>query len=60
MEKQKEKKEKWEWILTEKINPYLSENEISDLINKKFAHIIIELENNPISKIKTKKVANEY
>lgn len=47
---------KWNWKLTETINPILSEKEISDLINKKLAYIIVELEHSPASYIKTEKV----
>ena len=48
----KRKKRKWTWELTETINPMLSEEEISDLINKKLAYIIVELEHNPVSYLK--------
>ena len=50
--KSKSKKRKWTWELTETINPNLSEDEISDLINKKLAYIIVEMEHNPVSYLK--------
>lgn len=37
-----------QWILKEKINESLNEEQIKDLINKKLAFIIIELETNRI------------
>ncbi len=46
---------KWNWKLTETINPMLSEKEISDLINKKLAYIIVELEHSPTSYINVEK-----
>ncbi len=54
MEKKRKNKpkKKWEWVLTETINPLLSEEEISNIINKKLAYIIVELEHNPVSYIK--------
>lgn len=42
----------WKWKLTESINPMLSKNEISDLINKKLAYIIVELEHSSASYVK--------
>ena len=51
-EEKKKKKRKWTWELTETINPMLSEDEISDLINKKLAYIIVEMEHNPVSYLK--------
>lgn len=48
---------KWNWKLTETINPMLSEKEISDLINKKLAYIIVELEHSPTSYINAGNVA---
>ena len=47
--KQNEKKRKWKWKLTEVIDPTLTEEEISDLINKKLAFIIVEMEHSPAS-----------
>ena len=53
--KSKEKKEKikkirnWKWKFTEVIDPTLTEAEISDLINKKLAFIIVELEHSAAS-----------
>ncbi len=52
------KKRKWTWELTEVINPMLSEGEISDLVNRKLAYIILELEHNPINYIKVDKVTD--
>ena len=46
---QKNKKRKWKWKLTEVIDPTLTEEEISDLINKKLAFIIVELEHSAAS-----------
>lgn len=59
-EKEKNKKRKWKWELHEIINPYLSEKEIGDIINKKLAKIIVELEHNPVSYIKVEKPHDEY
>lgn len=42
----------WKWKLTESINPMLSKNEISDLINKKLAYIIVKLEHSSASYVK--------
>lgn len=47
-------KKAWTWELHEKINSYLSEDEISDIINRKLAYIIVELEHNPVSYINVK------
>ncbi len=49
-------KKKWEWILQETVDPLLSEEEISNIINKKLAYIIVELEHNPVSYIKVEKL----
>lgn len=46
----------WEWKLTESINPMLSQNEISNLINKKLAYIIVELEHSSASYIKNNNI----
>lgn len=42
----------YKWILTEVVDPNLTEKEIKNIINKKLAYIIVELEHNPISYIK--------
>lgn len=57
--KEKNKKKKWTWELTETINPMLSEEEISDVINRKLAYIIVELEHNPVNYIKIEKNTGE-
>ncbi len=49
-----EKNKKWIWKLTETINPMLSQNEISNMINKKLAYIIVELEHSPASYVNNK------
>lgn len=59
MEKNKTNTKK-KWKLYEIINPSLSEKEICDIINKKIANIIIELEHNPVNYIKVEKTNNEY
>lgn len=46
------------WLLNEKFNKELDENEIKSVINKKLAYIIIELENNPILYITKEKNYN--
>lgn len=46
----------WKWELTESINPMLSEDEIKNLINKKLAYIIVELEHSPVNYIKVDKI----
>lgn len=51
---------KYKWKLTEEIDPMLSEEEIGDLINKKLAYVIIELEHNPASYIENEKNANNH
>lgn len=58
MERKTEKynHKKWNWKLTETVNPMLSEKEISDLINKKLAYIIVELEHSPASYINKEKI----
>lgn len=43
----KKENKKWKWKFSETIDNSLSKKEISDLINKKLAYIIIELEHNP-------------
>ncbi len=48
---EKKYKRKWSWKLTEVIDPLLTEEEISNLINKKLAYIIVELEHSPTSYI---------
>ena len=55
MIEKKEKKIKWEWKLTNIIDPRLDENQIKEEVNRKLAYIIIELEHNPINYIKTRK-----
>lgn len=49
MKKKESKKKKWTWVLTETIDPSLSEKDIKTIVNKKLAHIIIELEHNPVN-----------
>lgn len=53
---EKNKKKKWEWVFSETISPLLSEEDISNIINKKLAYIIVELEHNPVSYIKVDKL----
>ena len=53
--KEKNNNRKWNWKLTETIDPVLTEKEISDLINKKLAYIIVELEHSPTSYIDKEK-----
>lgn len=48
---EKRKIKKYEWELTEVINPSLTEEEIKHEFNKKLAYIIIELEHNPVNYI---------
>ena len=52
---EKKYKRKWSWKLTEVIDPLLTEEEISNLINKKLAYIIVELEHSPTSYIDKEK-----
>lgn len=47
--KKNESKKKWTWVLKETIDPSLSKEDIKTIVNKKIAHIIIELEHNPVS-----------
>ena len=54
--KEKNNNRKWNWKLTETIDPVLTEKEISDLINKKLAYIIVELEHSPASYINKEKM----
>ena len=54
--KKKNNNRKWNWKLTETIDPVLTEKEISDLINKKLAYIIVELEHSPASYINKEKM----
>lgn len=56
IEKGKYNHKKWNWKLTETINPMLSEKEISNLINKKLAYIIVEMEHSPASYINSNKM----
>lgn len=58
-ERKETKKLKWTWDLTETIDSMLSEKEIKDIINRKLAYIIVELEHNPVSYIKINKNAGE-
>lgn len=52
---ERKNKKKWSWDLKEVIDPMLSEEEISNVINRKLAYIIVELEHNPVSYIKIEK-----
>lgn len=58
-ERKKHKSRKWSWDVKDIIDPHLTEKEISDVINRKLAYIIIELEHNPVNYIKMKKDVNE-
>lgn len=56
IKKEGKNRKKWEWDLREIINPMLSEEEISNAINRKLAYIIVELEHNPVNYIKVDKI----
>ena len=58
MKKKNNNKRKWNWKLTETIDSMLTEEEISNLINRKLAYIIVELEHSPASYINTKKTVS--
>ena len=51
----KHRSRKWTWEVTDIINPIFTEEEIGDVINRKLAYIIIELEHNPVNYIKLTK-----
>lgn len=55
----KNKKKKWTWELTETIVPMMTEEEISNAINRKLAYIIVELEHNPVNYIKLEENTGE-
>lgn len=55
----KKENKKWKWKFSETIDINLSEKEISDLINKKLAYIIIELEHNPANYVVRKNIKKE-
>ena len=55
----KNNKKKWTWELTETIVPMMTEEEISNAINRKLAYIIVELEHNPVNYIKLEENTGE-
>ena len=55
----KKGKRSWKWELTETIVPMMSEEEISNAINRKLAYIIVELEHNPVNYIKLEENTGE-